>query len=557
MENILLSSIVSNFEKKRELVFCHFVQGNDIVRIHWGDVEDNARVFMHHYQEAGVQEGDVILIFLKHVPQLYGSFIGAMLGGFVPSFMPCISRKQDPDLYWGSHKLLFQQLQPAAILADRLTLEDMVAHGLDLSMTQVMVLEDVLAEAIKADYPKSYAPNSSVGLLQHSSGTTGLKKGVALSYESIATQISSYRDALLIHEDDLIATWLPLYHDMGLIACFILPICVGIPVVQMDPFEWVAKPGRLLQLISEQRATLCWLPNFAFDHLSSLAYRNAASYDLSSLRAFINCSEVCRPETFDRFINVFKTSGIAPSMLQCCYAMAETVFAVSQTKLSQSPRRVCVDSSKLAFEDVVVQNGPGATQKELIEVGQALRGAKVSAYNSNREALPDGVVGEIGIASDFLFDGYYHQNDLTSERLSSGIYYTRDMGFILDNSLFILGRVDDLIIVNGRNLYAHEVEALVQDIEGIKRGRVIALPFDDVRNGTQALTLVVEKDGTRPNSEIRIEIMNEIFSILQITVKSVHFVAPGWLVKTTSGKISRERNVEKLRNELLISERAD
>jgi acyl-CoA synthetase (AMP-forming)/AMP-acid ligase II len=429
----------------------------------------------------------------------------------------------------------------------------MAANGLDLDRTRQVALEDVAVEDIvPAAASWTVADDDAIGLLQHSSGTTGLKKGVALSYQAIASQLESYRDSLGLNDRDVIVSWLPLYHDMGLIACFMLPVYFGIPLVQLDPFEWLARPGSLFDAIGRWRGTLCWLPNFAFEYLAAMAGRDAAKYRLDSMRAFINCSETCRPESFDRFSAAFAASGLPRHVLHCCYAMAETVYAVTQTDLQEAPRRIWCKRESLERGRRIEQGGESDGYRQLIECGPPIPGMSVTVCDEQRRAVPEGEVGEIALSGDFLFSGYNEDPERTRAQLVDGLYFTRDLGFVLDGGVYVLGRVDDLIIVNGRNIYAHEIEDLVSKISGLKPGRSVAVPWADDRNGTQGLVIIAEKlsGAARPEPDLRSDVLNSIFSIINVMPKAVHLVDEGWLVKTTSGKISREMNAKKIAAQL-------
>lgn len=542
--NNFLSAVLGHFKAKPDAIFCNFVRGNSVEELRWRDLERSTGVFLGAYRALDLPDGALVLIFLRHVPELYGSFLGAMLGGFRPSFMPCTSPKQDPRLYWSSHTTLFGRIRPAVVVADRATLAEMQANGLDLSRSRLVAIEDVVpAQPSWAD-----PSEDDIGLLQHSSGTTGLKKGVALSYRAIATQLDSYMSAIELRADDVIVSWLPLYHDMGMIACFMMPIYSGVPLVQLDPFEWIARPGRLLEHITRWGGTLTWLPNFAFEYLAAMAGRDAANYRLASMRAFINCSEPCRPDSFDRFAKAFALSGVTANALHCCYAMAETVFGVAQTRIGETPRRIWCKRESFERGDRVRLGDRGEGDRELIECGAPIAGISVGIFDEARAPLPEGHIGEIAISGDFLFSGYNKDPERTRAQLSDGLFFTRDLGFVLDGGLYVLGRVDDLIIVNGRNIYAHEIEDLMGKIAGLKPGRSVAVPWADDRNGTQGLVIIAEKlsNATRPEGELRSEVLTRIFSVTNVMPKAVHLVDEGWLVKTTSGKISREMNVKKI-----------
>ncbi|MDQ2861879.1 MAG: AMP-binding protein, partial [Pseudomonadota bacterium] len=288
-------ALLRHFHERPDAAFCHQVGDGGETTLTWRDLENHCGAFGGAYRAAGLKSGDQVLIFLRHTPQLYGAFFGAMLIGVTPAFMPCSSPRQDTTLYWRSHQALMDQIRPAAVVTDRATLAEMRAAGLGLDATMVLGVEDLTPAPLEPRLVREGA----IGLLQHSSGTTGLKKGVALSFAAIVDQIESYAAAIALSDNDSIVSWLPLYHDMGLIACLILPAYFAIPVTHLDPFHWIGRPDTLFEQMVKRKGTLTWLPNFAFEHLAGTVARRAARWDLSGMRAFINCSEPCKAATFD------------------------------------------------------------------------------------------------------------------------------------------------------------------------------------------------------------------------------------------------------------------
>jgi len=286
----LLQALERHCVERPDATFCHFWSGDIREDISFRQLKGRSGAYANLYRESGLRAGNVVLIMLKHSPDMYYAFIGAMLCGCIPSMMPFPSVKQDPVKYWESHKQLFERIGAGAIvtysentkvLSDRL-------HGRRL---RVLVPEDLAEKSYP--FEAVQARLEDVALIQHSSGTTGLKKGVQLSYAAVAGQIKSYAATLGLTASDRFASWLPLYHDMGLIACFIMPLALGLPVVSLDAFEWVSRPEILFDAIEAYGCTHVWLPNFAFHHLcrtvdSELRYR------LDSVKAFIDCSELCR-----------------------------------------------------------------------------------------------------------------------------------------------------------------------------------------------------------------------------------------------------------------------
>ncbi len=537
-------AILGHFASRPDAVFCRQIGEAGETELTWRDLEGDCGRFANAYRNAGVQPGEQVLIFLRHVPELYGAFFGAMLIGVTPAFMPCSSPRQDPVLYWTSHQELLRKIRPAALVTDAATLAEMREAGLSLDDIRVLLIGELPA----AELEPHAVGEAAIGLLQHSSGTTGLKKGVALSYEAIVAQIESYGASIGLDTDDVIVSWLPLYHDMGLIACLIMPAYFAIPVTHLDPFHWLGRPASLFDRIVQDRGTLTWLPNFAFEHLAGTVGRRAGTWDLSRMRAFINCSEPCKAVTFDHFATVFAASDVRPAQLQCCYAMAETVFAASQTRLESLPERLSVDPLSLerGLQPVIVARGEGV---ELIETGQVVDGLAISIHDEAGARIDDTRIGEIGLSGRFLFSGYNGDPARTAERLRDGVYHSRDLGFQRDGRLFVLGRMDDLIIINGRNLYAHEVEAEIGRVAGVKPGRAVALAYYDPKVSSETLVIMAERarDAGRPDEDVRRDVVSAVHSVFNVVPRAVELLDEGRLVKTSRGKISRSENLARYR----------
>ena len=547
--------IQNNFINHSEQTYCTVIKNNISTELTWFDLERDCHSVMRALSNI---EPGVVLIFLRHGVSLHGSFIGSMLGGHIPSFMPCSSVKQNPSLYWTSHQSLLEHILPSAIITSSEVFEEMKIAGLDLFNAEVILIEDLPRHQQKEEL--SRCSNNNIALLQHSSGTTGSKKGVALSHAAIEKHAISYASAIELVEEDIIVSWLPLYHDMGLMACMIMPAYFAIPVVHIDPFEWVGQPHVLFEAIEEYSGTLSWMPNFAFEHLALSKQRMVASYELSSMRAFISCSEVCKAESFDKFLTAFADFGVHAKMLQTCYAMAETVFATTQTQINIPAARLCVNASTLnRNENVQLIDSPNQNDegtRVLVETGSIIDGLKVKIVDEMRNELPNMVIGEIAISGSFLFQGYHGLTEMTEKRLEGGCYYTCDLGFLYSGKLFVLGRIDDLIIIQGRNIYAHQVESLISQVDGVKAGRICAFGEFDPRVGSEVLILVCELEEKLDKVESRglKSIISALLqSIIEVVPKRIHLVEKGWLVKTSSGKIGRKENKNKIKLERSVS----
>src|SRR4029077_14063675 len=216
--------------------------------------------------------------------------------------------------------------------------------------------------------------SSDPALLQHSSGTTGLQKPVLITHGAVLSHVGNYAKAIALNDHDKVVSWLPLYHDMGLIAAFHLPLASGIPTIQIDPFEWVMVPSLLLDAISLERGTISWLPNFAYNMIADkIADDELDGINLESWRLVINCSEPVRYESHQRFVERFRHWGLNPSAISSCYAMAETTFATTQTPPGAPPSLLALDRVALAQGKVrIVQDADRA--KICVSSGKTIAG---------------------------------------------------------------------------------------------------------------------------------------------------------------------------------------
>ena len=523
-------------------VFCRLQKAGGEQVITYGDLLEKASLYGGAYQELGIDRGANIFIQLSLGEDLVYSFVGAMLGGYIPSFVAPPGDRQEPSHYWKQLLHQCQRVEGARLLTSP-DLAGQVSAMLGDTGVTIWATDTVRAHFQPASQP-SVAPDE-VALLQHSSGTTGSRKGVALSHRAILDQIGRYAQVLSLDANDVVVSWLPLYHDMGLISSFLLPLVTGTPLVLLDPFEWVAAPWMLLSAISTHRGTLTWLPNFAFHFLARMPLDPSLKFDLSSMKAFINCSEPCKAEAFDAFAGRFGPFGVTREQLQISYAMAEAVFAVTQTPIGKAQQPLPVSASRL--REGRLQTGPAPEDRlDLMSVGRPVAGVEIRILDEAGQDLPAGAVGEIALAAPYLFDGYYREPALTAAAIRDGFYLTGDLGALFDGSLYVTGRKKDLIIVNGKNYYAHDIEEVTAQVAGVKPGRCVAFGLPNAAMGSECIHVVAESEA--PEEQF-IHIGREIKKTLQqqmgLLIAQAKVVPPKWLIKTTSGKVSRWGNREK------------
>lgn len=499
-------------------------------------------------RKMGIGAGDLLIIaHTQNLESIY-AFWGAMLLGAIPSMFPTLTEKLDPEIYMRDIGELVKRSEVKAIL----TTDDFAPTLSERLRCPVYGSSVISASANVSDAFQPLKPDpTAIAFLQHSSGTTGLQKGVALSHEAVLNQLAAYSDALGLDEHDIIVSWLPLYHDMGLIAGFVQPLVQGVPLVLMSPFDWVRHPAMLFKAIDDYKATLCWLPNFAYNHCArTVRQRDSEGLDLSSIRAFINCSEPVRYESHSLFAERFGVNGVTNQQLTVSYAMAENTFAVTQTPIGQHPNVDVVDRQKLQNDLKAVPTTDETKSEKIVSCGRPIQGTTVQVVNDAGQPLAERAVGEVMVKSNCMLTAYYHREDLQAVD-TDGWYKTGDKGYIADGEVYIVGRSKDLIINAGKNVYPQDIEAIVNSVTGVHPGRAVAFGVADEREGTELIAVVAEVDASDAGvrKQITQAIRQQVSRQSDITLNFVTLVDKGWLIKTSSGKIARGKNREKWINE--------
>ena len=512
------------------------------------------------YAREEIKPGEVVLLILQHGQDLAFSFWGAILHGAIPAIMPFLSEKLSPERYRADLASLISITKPAAIITSAEFESEARSALMPGDSIRRVIITNTIEPQSEPDFDSLQGMKASpedIVILQHSSGTTGLQKGVALSHKAVLNQLEAYSKAIQLDpEKDVIASWLPLYHDMGLISCFLMPVLLRVPVVELSPFDWVRAPYKLMQAVSQYKGTLSWLPNFAYNFCANkIRERNLEGVDLSTWRAIINCSEPVHAESHRLFAEKLEKFGLRPQSLQTSYAMAENVFGVTQSSLEAGPTVVEIDRESFMMERIVTPPVAGRPSMKVMSSGRALDNTKIRVINENGDENLDRMVGEIMLQSDCMLSGYYNRPDATELAMRDGWYMTGDYGFLADGELYVSGRKKDMIIVGGKNIYPQDLEALTSEVPGVHPGRTVAFGMYDEEAGTEEVVIIAEVDSEEPSEQevIADAIRKHVTKSSAIALRHVKVVGEKWIVKTSSGKTARSANKEKFFKELDVN----
>lgn len=494
--------------------------------------------------QKGIARGETVAIMLPTGKDFFFIFYGILLAGAVPvPIYPPFRSNQIEEYAARQEKILrnagavylitFQRVEKLARLL-RPRLADLRAVIIpEVLMALGQNRNDLLVSAREGD----------AGLIQYTSGSTGSPKGVLLTHENLLANILCMKQAMAITSHDVGVSWLPLYHDMGLIGAWLFSLINGIPIAILPPFAFLSHPEKWLWTIHRHRGTLSAAPNFAYEICAKkIKDASIAGLDLSSWRIALNGAEPVNPETLKAFSKRFAPYGFRPESHLPVYGMAEASVGLAFSKLGRVPRtdRIARDRFQRTHEAFPAQPSE-AHPLEFVSCGVALPEHELRIVDEQGQVLGERIEGEIEFRGPSCTSGYY-QNALATASLFHGAWLVPgDLGYKADGELFITGRKKDLIIKGGRNLHPHEIEAVAGEVPGVRKGCVAAFGIPDPELGTEKLVVVLETRETREAGKATLNAMvhERIVAALGVPADLICLVSPGSILKTSSGKIAR------------------
>ena len=396
------------------------------------------------------------------------------------------------------------------------------------------------------------ASADAVAVLQYTSGSTSLPRGVMLTHAQLMANCAIIERAFGVHAGTSGALWLPPYHDMGLIGGILTPVAAGVPTTFMAPTTFLRRPMSWLRTVSDYRATVTGAPNFAFDlALRRLSDADLEGLDLSSLELTFTGAEPVRPDTLDRFVERFAPYGLRAESVFPCYGLAEATLYVAGRDVLSGWRTVSVARDALELDAVARPAASGEPARRLVGCGTPSAGTELLIVEPQTcEPLEDGGVGEIWVDSPSVADGYWRRPEESVDTFGAhtadgrGPYLrTGDLGFVEDGELFVVGRMKDLIVLNGRNYHPVDIEQVCEAaVPGIRRGGGAAFAVEDDESAVERLVVVYEAEigiGEQGHRDAIDGIRRAVSRELNLPPHTVVLVAPRTTPKTSSGKVQR------------------
>ncbi len=515
--------------------------------ITYGSLSERARQVAAGLRARGLGAGEAVALMLRSEEAFFHAFFGVLVAGGIPVPIYPPFRRDRIEEYAQRQVGILDNARARALITFP---EAGLVAG--LLRSQVPSVREVISTAALGlpgvPLTGRRLDRDDPALIQYTSGSTGAPKGVLLSHANILANIRAIGEVLAIGPEDVAVSWLPLYHDMGLIGSWLGALYFGIPIVILSPLAFLSRPSRWLWALHAHRGTLSPAPNFAFDLcVRKITDEEIHGLDLSSWRLALNGSEPVSAETIERFTRRFAPYGFRPEAMCPVYGLAEASVALTSPLPGAGPRIGAVAREPFQQRgEARPATADDPSPLRFAGCGRPIPGHEVRIVDRAGQRVGERVEGRIEFRGPSVTAGYFRNPGATRATLRKGWMDSGDLGYWADGDLFVTGRQKDMIIKAGRNLYPQEVEEIVGAIPGIRKGCVAALGVHDPAIGTERLVVIAESRETDPlrRSRLQADVMDHVVAALGIPADTVVIGEPGAVLKTSSGKIRRSATKE-------------
>lgn len=521
--------------------------GKEPVPITYQDLHTEAGKVAAGLQQDGLQPSETVAIILPTSPEYFCTFFGVLMAGGVPVPLYPPARPTQIEEHLRRHIRILQNCRAKILITtpDVKPVARLLQIQLD-SMEQIRTCSE-LTDRAGPHVPIPLRPGD-IAFLQYTSGSTDDPKGVVLTHANLLANIRAMGQATEVSAADVFVSWLPLYHDMGLIGAWLGSLYFGCRLVIMPPLSFIARPERWLQAIHNHRGTMSASPNFGYELcLRRIRDSDLESLDLSSWRLAFNGAEPVTPEVTEKFCRRLSACGFKREAMAPVYGLAESSVGLAFPPLDRGPVIDRIDRDRFARTGRAVPvPDPTAPALEFVANGGPLPGHDIRIVDKSGRELPDRQEGTLQFRGPSATSGYYRNPDMTRTLFHGDWLDSGDLAYTAGGDIFVTGRTKDIIIRGGRNIYPHELEEAVGSVAGIRAGSVAVFGSHDEASGTERLIVLAESRKKDPQAvqKLQKQINDLCVDLLDMPADDVVIAPPGTVLKTSSGKIRRTASRE-------------
>jgi acyl carrier protein len=521
-------------------------EGEQAEPIGYADLLAAARRIATGLVSRGLQPQQSVALMLPTGRDYLATFFGVLIAGGIPVPIYPPARLAQIEDHLRRHARILDNAQAAFIVTvpQAKTVAALLSARVP-SLAGIVTPQEIDSEPAPLCHR---ARPEDIAFLQYTSGSTGDPKGVVLTHANLLANLRAMGPAFKVTSEDVFVSWLPLYHDMGLIGAWFGSLYFAMPLVLMSPLAFLARPSRWLQAISRHRGTLTAAPNFAYELCArKLDDADLAGLNLASLRLALNGAEPVSHATLEAFIQRFVPHGLQPEAITPVYGLAECSVGLAFPPLGRGPRIDAIRRDAFMDERRALPAAEGEPGTMLVPAcGRALPGHEIRIVDEAGDELPERQVGRLQFRGPSATSGYYRNPEATARLLRDGWLDSGDYAYLVEGEVYLTGRVKDLIIRGGRNLYPYELEEAVGEIPGIRKGCVAVFASTDPANATERLVVMAE---TRERDEaareaLRQKINEAAVDAIGMPADEIVLAPPHGVLKTSSGKIRRAASRE-------------
>jgi 1-acyl-sn-glycerol-3-phosphate acyltransferase len=499
-----------------------------------------ASTFAAGLQRGGVKPRQCVAIMLPTSADYFGIYLGILKAGAIPVPIYPPARASQLEDHVLRHAGILDNAQAVLLVtvAEALGVARLLQARLP-GLRRVVTARDLAAQG--GEPAPVTLRGDDIAFIQYTSGSTGAPKGVALTHDNLLANIRAMAQAIQATPRDVFVSWLPLYHDMGLIGAWLGSLYVGFPLVVMSPLAFLSRPLRWLQAIHRYRGTISAGPNFAYELcLRRIDDAALAGLDLSCWRLAFNGAEAVSPDTVRRFTQRFAACGLRPEAMAPVYGLAEASVGLLFPPLGRQAPIDAVQRDAFTRERRAVPAAATDTGAlRFVGCGRPLAGHALRIVDEAGHEVPDRVEGRLEFQGPSATHGYFRNPLQTAKLIHDGWLDTGDRAYGVGGEIYITGRVKDIVIRGGRNLYPQEIEEAVGQVDGVRKGCVAVFGSNDPAAGTERLVVLAEARPGAATAALRDAVSQAVFAAIGEPPDAVVLAPPHTVLKTSSGKVRR------------------